>query len=281
MRLALGPRKLAHIIVVLLVVSRVPHALDTLLYNKNFLMARNYALRPLSHELMSDWPDSDEATSTIDGSSSPLIENPPILDGIPFLDFDNLPSDDTYDQSFSPDNENPAPRLSDDEKVVEILRFMKGQFPRLSLRDLLTSIFSSKLGSIKNYSSMYVKGGGRIELMNLLMDNNWHRDEALSSWIMEKASQVCQREFSQLTDRASRGPHVTDTAFLRVAAEDISVGMIKSFRLPDLMARYERVTPHLQLFLREVIGKQSPAVDSESTTRNPDTVCPPTKFRGI
>jgi hypothetical protein len=50
--------------------------------------------------------------------------------------------------------------------------------------------------------------------------------------------------------------------------------MIKSFRLPDLMVRYERVTPHLQLFLREVIGKQSPAVDSESTTHNPDTVCP-------
>jgi hypothetical protein len=34
MRLALGPRNLAHIIVVLLTVSRVARALNTLVYNK-------------------------------------------------------------------------------------------------------------------------------------------------------------------------------------------------------------------------------------------------------
>ena len=166
--------------------------------------------------VMSDWPDSDDATSTIDGSSSPFIDNPPIQDGIPFLslDLDDLPSDDGYDPNFSPDPDNLAPRLSDDEKVIEILRFMKGRFPRLPLRNLLTSIFSSNLGSIKNYTNMYLKDGGRIELMNMLMGNNWHRDDNLSSWIVDKASQVCQRELSQLTDRASRGPHVADTAFL-------------------------------------------------------------------
>jgi hypothetical protein len=88
---------------------------------------------------MSDWPDSEEAASTIDRASSPAIENPLILDGIPFLDFDDLPSDDVYDQSFSPNDKNPAPRLSDDENVVEILRFIKGRFPQVSLRDLRSS----------------------------------------------------------------------------------------------------------------------------------------------
>ena len=50
--------------------------------------------------------------------------------------------------------------------------------------------------------------------------------------------------------------------------------MVKSFWLPDLAARYERITPHLQSFLRQVIGKESLAMDSESTSRNPDSVGP-------
>ena len=100
-------------------------------------MARNYALRPLSLELPSDWCDDEDAISTIDGSSSPLIPSHPTGDGIPFLSLnsDDLLSDDIYDHTFSPDHENPTySKLSNDKKVVEILQFMKNQFPRFSMR---------------------------------------------------------------------------------------------------------------------------------------------------
>jgi hypothetical protein len=174
------------------------------------------ALRPLSLKVPSDWYDSEDAISTIDRSSSPLIPNHTTSDGIPFLSLnsDDLLSDDIYDHIFSPDCENPTyPKLSNDEKAVEILQFMKNQFPQFSMQDLLSSIFSSDLGSIKNYTTKYLEQGGRMDLLDLLVGKNLHHDEALSVWIMEKAAQICQREFSQLTDRASRGAHYADAEF--------------------------------------------------------------------
>lgn len=80
-------------------------------------MARNYALRPLSFDLPSDWFDTGRGReggitgSTMDGSSSPLISNHPTGDGIPFLflNLDDLLSNDIYDTlRVSPGRENPT-----------------------------------------------------------------------------------------------------------------------------------------------------------------------------
>ena len=147
------------------------------------------------------------------GSSSPLIPSHPTSDSIPFLSLnsDNVLSDDIYDHTFSPNQENPTySKLSNNEKVVEILQFMKNQFPRFSMWDLLSSIFSSDLGSIKNYTNKYLKQGGRMDLLDLLVGKNLLHNEALSVWIMEKAAQICQREFSQLTDHALRGAYYVE-----------------------------------------------------------------------
>jgi hypothetical protein len=73
-------------------------------------MAWNYVLRSLSLELHSNWYDSEDAISTIDRSSSPLIPNHPLTgDGIPFLSLnsDDLLSDDIYNHTVSP-NPNPS-----------------------------------------------------------------------------------------------------------------------------------------------------------------------------
>jgi hypothetical protein len=116
-------------------------------------MARNYALRLHSLELPSDWHDSEDAISTIDGSSSPLLisNHLPGDDSVPFLSLnsDGLLSDDIYDQTFSPDHEHPTyAKMSNDEKAIEILRFMKDQFPHDSHYGI-SSNQSSRLISVQ------------------------------------------------------------------------------------------------------------------------------------
>jgi hypothetical protein len=173
-------------------------------------MPPNYSLRPQSHEIHDDWLESD-AASMIDGRSSP--PRPSFDDhfdnaySIPFnaIPSDDLPSDDPHDKTFTLVDNNTF-RLSDDQKTTEILRFMKETFPRFSLKLFLTSLFSSNTGPIKNYTNIYLKSGGRVHLMEMVVGKDFLKDDELLDWIIAKASEVCAKECSQLMDRAARGP---------------------------------------------------------------------------
>jgi hypothetical protein len=93
-------------------------------------MAQNYALRPLP-QLSDDWLDNDtNAISSINEYSSPLaranVNLSGIHDDLPFLSIplDDLPSDDMNNRTFGINHQ-----ISDDDKVLEVLCFMKEKFP--------------------------------------------------------------------------------------------------------------------------------------------------------
>ncbi|KAJ7273913.1 hypothetical protein C8J57DRAFT_1594584 [Mycena rebaudengoi] len=122
-------------------------------------------------------------------------------------------------------------------------------------------------GSIKNYTNKYLQSGGALELMKMVVGDKGLQDEQIGDWIVEKAADICAREGSWLTDRASKGPNFDDAEFLRVKSTDLNVKMLHKFRIGDLRDRYERVTPRLQVILKAVVGKTEP---EHAGSRNPD-----------
>ncbi|KDQ54017.1 hypothetical protein JAAARDRAFT_49395 [Jaapia argillacea MUCL 33604] len=205
--------------------------------------------------------DDAEASSTIGPDSSP---DPPLIGtfdlplDVPFLSLD-LPDDDTGDFTYEPSAGITPERLSDEEKAYAVLQYMRASLSRFSLRKFLETIFRSQSGGIRR---------GGLMLMEEWWERGGIRDEAMCDWVVMKAAKVCKRECDRLTSRAARGPHSEDAKFLRVSPSRVSVAMINSFRIDDLLGRYERVTPHLQSFLKAVIGKEGKPI--HSTSRNPD-----------
>ncbi|KAJ7715067.1 hypothetical protein B0H16DRAFT_1269865, partial [Mycena metata] len=131
-------------------------------------------------------------------------------------DDDDEPSDDlTYGSNTR------APKLSDTDKTIAVLDFMKENFPRLSLRLLLTQLFTSDNASIKNVTNTYLSMGGCVHLLEIAIGNKAMGEPDLADWIMDKATAICAREVSRLTDRASRGNHFEDAKYLRVPANSI------------------------------------------------------------
>ncbi|KAJ7679456.1 hypothetical protein DFH06DRAFT_1078921 [Mycena polygramma] len=182
------------------------------------------------------------------------------------LGSDDLPAHDSDDLEYDPANVR-AQKRSDDEKTLEILAFMKQNFARFSLRLLLDTLFTSDNGSIKVYTNLYLQSGGALHLMDIAVADRWKRDDRLANCILDKAADICAREASWLTDQASKGPNFADAEFLRVKATDLRVGMLHSFRIQDLLDRYERTLPRFQQLLKAVIGKTEP---KHPTSRNPD-----------
>ncbi|KAJ7017057.1 hypothetical protein C8F04DRAFT_1201115 [Mycena alexandri] len=111
-------------------------------------MSRNYPIRPSWQELNSDDFDNEvDAASTIGATSSPpgpLIPDLGVGAHIPYLDLnsDLLPDDDDEpSDDLTYGSNTRAPKLSDTDKTIAVLDFMKENFPRLSLRLLLTQLF--------------------------------------------------------------------------------------------------------------------------------------------
>ncbi|KAG0707609.1 hypothetical protein DFH29DRAFT_871599 [Suillus ampliporus] len=132
---------------------------------------------------------------------------------------------------------------------------MTRQLSRFSLRTLLETLFSSEDSTIKHHANIFLAGGGPHQLMNLWWERIGARDSQFQEWVVEKAAEICSQECSWLTDKASEGPYYADALLLRVSPKNVTVDLVKKFRLDDLRMKYERVTPRLQTFLRTIIGK--------------------------
>lgn len=128
-------------------------------------------------------------------------------------------SNDPHDMTFTLIDKNTS-RFTNDEKTIEVLHFMKETFPRFSLKLFLTSIFLSDNRLIKSYANIYLKNGGRVQLMEMLIGRDFLKEE-VSDWIIGKST----KEFSQLTDRAARGSNNADMRISLVG----SGGCVKLF----------------------------------------------------
>ncbi|KAH7903018.1 hypothetical protein BJ138DRAFT_1021237, partial [Hygrophoropsis aurantiaca] len=102
---------------------------------------------------------------------------------------------------------------------------------------------------------------GHILLLGLWWQKFGNKDSSLVSWVVPRAAEVCARECSWLTDRASHGPHYSEAQSLRVSPKQVTVLMVESFRLKDLTNCYDRLMPHLQTILRGAIGKGDIDID--------------------
>lgn len=204
----------------------------------------------------------EAATSSI--PSSPTDSDFPIYDDIPsvkFKDFEAeaMDSDEEADPTYSLPEGTRRPytaRRTDEEKVLEILKFMKAMFPKFSLRKFLVALFRSREGAITNWTSMFLADGGAV----LVMDLWWERcgaDAVMQDWVVAQAARICRKEAGWLTDNASNGPHFDEAKALRLSPQNITVDLMNSFNLNDLRLRYERVTPQLQRLLTAVIGGDS------------------------
>ncbi|KAJ7769808.1 hypothetical protein B0H16DRAFT_1776625, partial [Mycena metata] len=187
---------------------------------------------------------------------------------IPYLDLqsDLLPDDDDNEplDDLTYGSNSRAPKMTDTEKTVAVLEFMKDRFPRLSLRLFLTQLFTSDNPSITNITNTYLSMGGGAHLLETVIGDKAIGQPDIADWIMEKATTICTREVSGLTDRASKGDHFEDAKHLRVHANSITVKQLQSFSVPQLLMLYERATPQLQKFLKAVIGKDSPPISKFS-----------------
>lgn len=206
----------------------------------------------------------EAATSSIPSSPTDTYL-PTIHDEIPGIRFKDLDpeamaSDEEADPTYclpEPAAQRPyqgrAPRRTDEEKAIEILRFMKAMFPKFSLRKFLVALFSSEDGAITNWTGIFLADGGAMAIMDLW----WAKmrgDAPLESWVIERAAVICRKEIGWLTDNASNGPHFDEAKALRLSPGTITVDLMNSFRLSNLGLRYEGALPHLQHLLKAVIG---------------------------
>jgi hypothetical protein len=240
-------------------------------------MSRNYPFRPGYGQLPSDDPNEseDEAQSTIGAtSSSPGPDIPDIyLPYVPFsqLDSDDLPPEDDSDKTYG--NRERAPKTTDLDKACMVLGFMKENWPRFSLKDLLTVLFTSKDQRITVTVNSYLATGGRLHLLHMVAGDEAPLDEPITDWILSMAADLCDREASYLTENASRGPHFKEALHLRVPADSITVQHLQSFSLLKLLDIYEETTPGLQKLLKAVIKKQPDhSSNAKRSPRNPDIV---------
>jgi hypothetical protein len=196
-----------------------------------------------------------------------------IPDDVPFMDLasEYLPENDDEDISYIPPPTRPAERHTDDEKALDVLKYMKAKYPRFSLRLLMETIFASSFPALKNYANIFLADGGAQNLMDLWWEGARMRDIRMNAWAVERAALVCAREFGWLSENASKGPHQDDANFLRVSPQKATAAMLQDFSYASLLARYERVTPHFQHILKVAIGKSGRSEHEGS--RNPDHVC--------
>jgi hypothetical protein len=99
----------------------------------------------------------------------------------------------------------------------------------------------------------------------------------MNQWVMDKAGAIGAKEFSNLTDRAAQGPHFQVTKSLRVNTKDLTVALVKEFRLRKLTETYENVLPNVETFFKAIIGKEN--ITAAPGSRNVDDVWSATVLR--
>ncbi|KAJ7758633.1 hypothetical protein B0H16DRAFT_1820588 [Mycena metata] len=162
-------------------------------------MSRNYPIRPSWPELNSDDFDNElDAVSTIGATSSPpgpQIPDIPMGGHIPYLDLqsDLLPDDDDNEplDDLTYGSNSRAPKMTDTEKTVAVLEFMKDRFPRLSLRLFLTQLFTSDNPSITNITNTYLSMGRGAHLLETVIGDKAIGQEDRGHTIMK----ILQAEF--------------------------------------------------------------------------------------
>ncbi len=188
-----------------------------------------------------------------------------------------LPSDDIEDDpTFQPDTSGEAggskgrrPPMTDAQKVCAVLEYMKS-FSRLSLRVFLETLFTSDDPTLRGYTGIFLSDGGGEWMMKIMWDCGQHLqlekyNPTMAEWVISTAAELCGREASRITDTANRGPHYRDAKSLRIRAEDVNVAMVRSFKLEQLTALYDRALPWLQAILTGVMQKGDTVF---STSRN-------------
>ncbi|KAF8193030.1 hypothetical protein BJ912DRAFT_848812, partial [Pholiota molesta] len=117
----------------------------------------------------------------------------------------------------------------------------------------LETLFSSNDGDLQKTANIFLKSGAALRVLD-----KWEKriPSEMSDRVIKKATMACQKEFSWLTDRASQCPHKTEAYFLLIAANHISVLLLKDFNLDNLMSRYAHVMPKFQQLLIGIIGKK-------------------------
>ncbi|KAJ7340585.1 hypothetical protein DFH08DRAFT_704319, partial [Mycena albidolilacea] len=143
-----------------------------------------------------------------------------------------------------------AAKTTDLEKACTVLQFMRENWPRFSLKDFLTVIFTSKDPRITVTANSYLATGGCLHLLCMIAGDEDPLDEDVNDCILCKAADLCDREANYLTENALRGPHFKEALYLRVPADTITVQHLQSFSLPKVLDTYEQTTPGLQKLLR-------------------------------
>lgn len=241
-------------------------------------MSWQYHLRSNS-TCVERFDDSDfsepEAESSVAAPSSPVLdgsEDTAQTDTIALLALDSniLPEDDETDMDFMLPSRN-LPRYTNIEKTLAVLEYFK-KFSRFSIRTFLETLFSSDSPNINTVVGIFLENGGGVALMKLLWERERRgkRGEEIRGWIVERAAEICAKEFSLVTDRASQGPHYEDAKALRVPADRTTVSLARTFSFGRLLSCYERTLPHFQCILKTVIAKEGRS--ETENMRNPDNV---------
>lgn len=156
-----------------------------------------------------DHEESEAQSSPIRPSSqifsSPVLPSISGLPELPFTEFDESLLDDDPDDKTYPQFARATP-LSDEEKAVLILTYMKSLPGKLSLRSFLVALFKSDLPGIKNVTAMFMeKDVGPLDLVEIWFSGSGMREyrRPLAKWILEKAGRLCALEMSWCVQYAS------------------------------------------------------------------------------
>lgn len=156
---------------------------------------------------------------------------------------------------------------TDAARVRHVLQYIKSEFPRLSLKNLLYTIFTCEDPYVKASVGIFLKNDSGVGLMEKLWGSSQRLqlskyNEEMSDWVVSKAAEVCAYECSRLTDSASDGPHYAEAERLRVSAKSVTVAMVRGFKTSNLTALYDKTMPRVQKILQAVMQKGTAALVS-------------------
>ncbi|KAJ6578557.1 hypothetical protein B0H19DRAFT_1063025 [Mycena capillaripes] len=235
-----------------------------LMNNNSPRRARNYPIRPSYAELGSDdFGIEDDAATTVGATSSlpdpHFRDDTNLPDNVSFLELheeDFGESDDDADYGAG----SRAPKMSNLEKTRAILEFMK-TFNRFSLRIFLEELFTSQDGAIRNVTNSYLAQDGLFHLLDLVCTDRAPENTYFAMWIMSKATDICVKEVSRLTDTARKGEFYEDAKSLRLPSHSVKIELLCSFSVQKLLRLYDHATPYLQGLLKAIVGNKT--ADSE------------------
>lgn len=109
---------------------------------------------------------------------------------IPFAALIFDPKAERHDPKYVP-SEDRRPRLSDDDKVAEVLDALHKVDPRFSLSSFLTTLFTSDDQRITLYANKFLSDDGAISLLNIWDARlTGERSLKLGSWAIYKSAAI-------------------------------------------------------------------------------------------